>query len=161
MNQLTGYVYLQNLCQPGLWQMIANTPLRPPQLHLVTVSRRPISSGHPEVAPRPIVAASHVLARSSRRPSFPQDVAAGAIHPDGASRPRAHHSSGEGEPDGVGYQKPAHPTRSRPPNPFCASVAFGARVRAVVGTLSWRHLDPRIRKPQRTHAWHVEVIQVI
>ena len=44
---------------------------------------------------------------------------------------------------------------------FCASVAFGVRVRAVVGTLSWRRLDPRIRKPQRTHAWHVEVIQMI
>ncbi len=44
---------------------------------------------------------------------------------------------------------------------FCASVVFGNRVRAVVGTLSWRRLDPRIRKPQRTHAWHVEVIQVI
>ncbi|GEM_PF-5726311 len=44
---------------------------------------------------------------------------------------------------------------------FCASVAFGTRVRAVVGTLSWRRLDPRMRKPQRTHAWHVEVIQII
>ena len=44
---------------------------------------------------------------------------------------------------------------------FCASVAFGARVRAVVGTLSWRRLNARMRKPQRTHAWHVEVIQMI
>lgn len=163
MNQLTGYVYLQ---KPVPTRAVANdrkhTTTATPTPSADSLAPVPSVADTPEVAPRPIVgrlltfwlealAGRRSLKTLRRAPFTPMALA-------DLERTIAR-EKGNLTASGIKslHIQPGAGRRTR----FCASVAFGARVRAVVGTLSWRRLDPRIRKPQRTHAWHVEVIQVI